>query len=132
MTTTLHPDKLETQKQWDTDPCAAETVRDVERGTLEFYRRIRKHRYEEYGPWFPSVMRFDDFRTKDVGYSCVGPGGLVDAGGRPEYWSGDDALIEVEFDDRTVVRSSWLLRGVEFPPLPLADRVRAWFEDLWP
>jgi SAM-dependent methyltransferase len=74
MTTTLHPDKLETQKQWDTDPCAAETVRDVERGTLEFYRRIRKHRYEEYGPWFPSVMRFDDFRTKDVLEIGVGLG----------------------------------------------------------
>jgi ubiquinone/menaquinone biosynthesis C-methylase UbiE len=74
MTSTLHPDKLEAQKQWDTDPCAAETVRDVERGTLEFYRRIRKHRYEQYGPWFPSVMRFDDFKNKDILEIGVGLG----------------------------------------------------------
>ena len=74
MQTTLHPDKLQTQNQWDTDPCAAETVQDVERGTLEYYRRIREYRYKEYAPWFGSVMGFDTFKDKDILEIGVGLG----------------------------------------------------------
>jgi ubiquinone/menaquinone biosynthesis C-methylase UbiE len=71
---TLHPDKLETQKQWDADPCGAVTVQDHRPGTLEFYRAIRRHRYEVYGPWFDRVVGFDSWRDLDVLEVGVGLG----------------------------------------------------------
>lgn len=71
---TLHPDKLQTQQQWDTDPCGANTVRDCEPGTLKYYREIRRYRYEEYAPWFPKVMNFDRYQGKRVLEIGVGLG----------------------------------------------------------
>ncbi|MGI9301730.1 MAG: class I SAM-dependent methyltransferase [Gammaproteobacteria bacterium] len=62
----IHPDKLEIQKQWDTDPCGAYTVDDVPTETLEYYRAIRKHRYDEYAPWMGEAMAFSRWQDKDV------------------------------------------------------------------
>lgn len=70
----MNLDKLEIQKQWDTDPCGAVTVQGREPESLAFYQAIREHRYSEYGPWFDSVMRFDDWRGKDVLEVGVGLG----------------------------------------------------------
>ena len=60
----LHSDKIEIQHQWDRDPCAAESVRNVPRGTLEYYRAIRNHRYEVYAPWMRQAMAFSEWRGK--------------------------------------------------------------------
>jgi ubiquinone/menaquinone biosynthesis C-methylase UbiE len=66
-------DRRETQKQWDLDPCGANTVlSDSESPT--FYRAIRDHRYQVYGPWFDNMMRFDDTKNKDVLEIGVGLG----------------------------------------------------------
>jgi len=82
----IDKDKLETQKQWDTDPCGAETVGGIERGSLEFYRAIRKHRYESYAPWMPAAMGWQEWRNKDALEIGVGLGSdhyqLASAGAR--------------------------------------------------
>lgn len=70
----MDQDKIEIQKQWDTDPCGAVTVQDREPESLEFYRAVRDHRYREYGPWFDRVMGFDNWRNKDVLEVGVGLG----------------------------------------------------------
>lgn len=74
MNNSLEQDKLEIQKQWDTDPCGAVTVQDKEPETLEFYRAIRKHRYEEYAPWFDEIVGFDQYRDRDILEIGVGLG----------------------------------------------------------
>jgi ubiquinone/menaquinone biosynthesis C-methylase UbiE len=66
--------KQETQKQWDGDPCGAVTVKGLEPETLEFYREARRYRYQVYGPWFPEMMRFGDWRGKKVLEIGVGIG----------------------------------------------------------
>ena len=70
----LDKDKLEVQKQWDTDPCAANTVQDQVPESLEYYRAIRYHRYNEYGPWFDDVVKFEQWKDKDVLEIGVGLG----------------------------------------------------------
>jgi SAM-dependent methyltransferase len=67
-------DKLETQKQWDTDPCGAETGAGLQPGSPEFYRAVRKHRYESYAPWMPDAMQWQRWRDRDVLEVGVGLG----------------------------------------------------------
>ena len=67
-------DKRESQKQWDTDPCGAHTVEGFVSESLEFYRAVRDYRYNVYGPWFDSMVRFDDVHGKDVLEIGVGLG----------------------------------------------------------
>jgi len=70
----LEADKVEAQKQWDQDPCGANTVDDHAPGTLAYYQAIRQHRFHEYAPWFDAVVRFDDWRDRDVLEVGVGLG----------------------------------------------------------
>lgn len=70
----MDSDKLETQKQWDTDPCGAETAAGIQPGSIEFYRAVRKHRYESYAPWMPAAMNWQEWRDKDVLEIGVGLG----------------------------------------------------------
>ncbi|MGH7194777.1 MAG: hypothetical protein ACREJM_14755, partial [Candidatus Saccharimonadales bacterium] len=70
----LHPDKIEVQHQWDRDPCAADTVTDVARDTVEYYRAIRNHRYEVYAPWMQQAMAFSEWRGKRILEIGVGLG----------------------------------------------------------
>lgn len=70
----LHSDKIEVQRQWDRDPCAADTVTDVPRDTLKYYRAIREHRYEVYAPWMPQAMAFSEWRGKHILEIGVGLG----------------------------------------------------------
>ncbi len=43
-------DKAETQKQWNTDPCGAETAAEHAPGTAAFFRRIDTERYDPTRP----------------------------------------------------------------------------------
>ena len=66
----LHPDKLEVQKQWDRDPCGAVTAQEELPESLEFYRAVRRHRYDVYAPWMDAAMGFDSWRgsrTLEIG-----------------------------------------------------------------
>jgi ubiquinone/menaquinone biosynthesis C-methylase UbiE len=59
--TKLVEDKLRAREQWEQDPCGASTAREHELGTREFFDAIEKYRYQEYAPWMPEVMGFDQF-----------------------------------------------------------------------
>lgn len=59
-------DKEESRKQWNTDPCGAETAQQVTPESAEWYASVRRHRYEKYAPWMPAVLGFDDWRGAEV------------------------------------------------------------------
>ena len=59
---TLAEEKIRAREQWGQDPCGAEYEREHELGTREFFEGVEKYRYQEYAPWMPRVMGFDQFR----------------------------------------------------------------------
>lgn len=67
-------DKAEIQKQWDRDPCGAVTADDADPESAGWYESVRRHRYEEYAPWMPAVMRFEEWKDRDVLEIGVGLG----------------------------------------------------------
>ena len=70
----LDVDKQEIEKQWDANPCGANTVDSDDPETITFYRAVRDHRYKVYGPWFDRMMRFEDTKNQDVLEIGVGLG----------------------------------------------------------
>jgi ubiquinone/menaquinone biosynthesis C-methylase UbiE len=57
----LVEEKLRAREQWGQDPCGAETAREHELGTREFFDAVERTRYEEYAPWMARVMGFNEF-----------------------------------------------------------------------
>ena len=57
----LAEEKLRAREQWGQDPCGAEYARDHELGTREFFDAVEHNRYQEYAPWMPRLMGFDEF-----------------------------------------------------------------------
>jgi SAM-dependent methyltransferase len=60
--TMLAEEKVRAREQWGQDPCGAEYEREHELGTREFFDSVERYRYEQYAPWMPRVMGFDQFR----------------------------------------------------------------------
>jgi len=63
-------DKQRAREQWTNDPAGAVYGRAHEFGSREFFDEVERHRYEEYAPWMPAVMGFDQFagnRLLEVG-----------------------------------------------------------------
>jgi ubiquinone/menaquinone biosynthesis C-methylase UbiE len=54
-------DKLRTREQWGADPCGAVHGKEYEFASREFFDEVERHRYNDYGPWMPQVMGFDQF-----------------------------------------------------------------------
>ena len=65
-------DKLETQKQWNADPCGAVTAGALEPGTAAFFAKVESERYGIYAPWMPDVLGFSSFPGQRV--LEIGPG----------------------------------------------------------
>ena len=65
-------DKAETQKQWNTDPCGAETAAEHEPGTPAFFRKIDTERYDSTRPGCATRIGFEGFAGKKV--LEIGPG----------------------------------------------------------
>jgi ubiquinone/menaquinone biosynthesis C-methylase UbiE len=66
----LDEEKQRAREQWEQDPCGAVYGRDEEFGTREFFDEVERYRYQEYAPWMPKVMGFDQFagqRLLEVG-----------------------------------------------------------------
>lgn len=61
MQNTLAEEKVRAREQWGQDPCGAETAREHDLGTREFFDEVERNRYEEYAPWMPALMGFDQF-----------------------------------------------------------------------
>jgi len=57
-------EKKKAREQWTNDPAGAVYGRAHEFGTREFFDEVERHRYEEYAPWMPAVMGFDQFSGK--------------------------------------------------------------------
>jgi SAM-dependent methyltransferase len=60
----LVAEKQHAREQWSKDPCGARYGAKYEFATREFFDEVERHRYQEYAPWMPSVMGFDDFKGK--------------------------------------------------------------------
>ncbi len=59
--TVLKEEKQRAREQWGQDPCGEVYGRGLEFGTREFFDEVERHRYEEYAPWMPEVMGFQEF-----------------------------------------------------------------------
>lgn len=57
-------EKQRAREQWTHDPAGAVYGREHEFGTREFFDEVERHRYQEYAPWMPGVMGFDQFAGK--------------------------------------------------------------------
>src|SRR5580765_4543064 len=63
-------EKQRARDQWSNDPAGAVYGVQHEVGTREFFDEVERHRYQEYAPWMPEVMGFDQFagqRLLEVG-----------------------------------------------------------------
>ena len=63
-------EKKRAQEQWSRDPAGAIYGREHEVGTREFFDAVERHRYQEYAPWMPEMMGFNEFagaRLLEVG-----------------------------------------------------------------
>ena len=66
----LAEEKTRAREQWSQDPCGAESDREHEFGTREYFDEIERVRYQEYAPWMPVLMGFKEFpgaRLLEVG-----------------------------------------------------------------
>ncbi len=57
----LDEKKVLAREQWTHDPCGAVYGREHEFGTREFFDAVERHRYQEYAPWMPELMGFNEF-----------------------------------------------------------------------
>ena len=64
--------KLETQRQWNANPCGAETAGPLERGSPAFFHGVEQHRYEVYAPWLQAAVDFGSFAGQRL--LEIGPG----------------------------------------------------------
>lgn len=49
------------REQWMHDPCGAKYGEKYKFATREFFDEVERHRYQEYAPWMPTVMGFNEF-----------------------------------------------------------------------
>ena len=70
----LNRDKTEIARQWDTDPCGAETAASERPESRAWYESVRMHRYVEYAPWIPQAFRFERWRGRKALEIGVGLG----------------------------------------------------------
>jgi ubiquinone/menaquinone biosynthesis C-methylase UbiE len=59
-------EKQSARQQWTHDPCGARYGQKYEFATREFFDEVERHRYQEYAPWMPSVMGFEQFAGKEL------------------------------------------------------------------
>jgi len=64
--------KLETQRQWNANPCGADGAEGLERGSPAFFRSVEQQRYEVYAPWLKAAAGFASFAGRRV--LEIGPG----------------------------------------------------------
>src|SRR3954468_4533505 len=54
-------DKQRAREQWSKDPAGAIYGQGHEFASREFFDEVERHRYQEYAPWMPVLMGFDQF-----------------------------------------------------------------------
>ncbi|HYW74813.1 MAG TPA: methyltransferase domain-containing protein [Pyrinomonadaceae bacterium] len=66
----MSDEKQRAREQWSSDPAGAVFGQAHEFGTREFFDDVERHRYQQYAPWMPAMMGFDEFcgqRLLEVG-----------------------------------------------------------------
>ena len=63
---TIAVEKQKAREQWGEDPCGAVHGRAYEFGSREFFDEVERHRYQDYAPWMPRVMGFNEFAGKEL------------------------------------------------------------------
>lgn len=58
----LAEEKQHARQQWTGDPCGAKYGEKYRFATREFFDEVERHRYQEYAPWMPALMGFDEFK----------------------------------------------------------------------
>jgi len=58
--------KDEVQNQWDNNPCGSQYAQQANSHTLQWFKEIEAHRYEQYAPWMPETMEFALHRGKQL------------------------------------------------------------------
>jgi SAM-dependent methyltransferase len=65
--------KLETQRQWNANPCGADAAPEsLQRGSAAFFASVESHRYQVYAPWLKRAADFASFAGRRV--LEIGPG----------------------------------------------------------
>lgn len=59
-------DKQRAREQWGKDPAGAVYGSQHEFGSREFFDEVERHRYQEYAPWMPEVMGFNQFSGAEL------------------------------------------------------------------
>src|SRR5262249_33265867 len=59
-------DKDQVQNQWNNSPVGSETARGAQPQSLEWFRDVERYRYQDYAPWMPVVMEFDQHAGEHV------------------------------------------------------------------
>jgi ubiquinone/menaquinone biosynthesis C-methylase UbiE len=62
----LLTEKESARRQWSEDPAGAVYGRQKEFGTREFFDEVERHRYQEYAPWMPRVIGFDEYAGRKL------------------------------------------------------------------
>lgn len=65
-------EKAETQRQWNADPCGAETAPGLAVGSAAFFAKVESERYGAYAPWLKDAISFGGFAEQRV--LEIGPG----------------------------------------------------------
>jgi glycosyltransferase involved in cell wall biosynthesis/ubiquinone/menaquinone biosynthesis C-methylase UbiE len=50
--------KDEVQNQWNNNPCGSQYAEPANLHTVEWFKEIEAHRYQQYAPWMPETMEF--------------------------------------------------------------------------
>ncbi len=58
--------KEEVQDQWNNNPVGSHYAKVAKPHTLEWYHEIERYRYDEYAPWMPEVMEFQQHAGQSV------------------------------------------------------------------
>lgn len=118
-------EKFRTREQWSADPCGAVHGREYEFASREFFDEVERHRYNDYGPWMPEVMGFNEFpgaRLLEVG--CGMGTDLL------QFARGGARVTGVDYTPRSVEISRQHLRTYEMPgDFSLADAENLPFGD---
>jgi SAM-dependent methyltransferase len=119
-------DKLETQRQWNANPCGAEAAADCEPGSPAFFRRVEAERYEVYAPWLKDAVPFTRFGGRRV--LEIGPGLGTDhaqfARAGAEMYAVDLTTTHLELTRRrfALEQLATRLARADAEGLPFADR----------
>jgi glycosyltransferase involved in cell wall biosynthesis/SAM-dependent methyltransferase len=58
--------KDQVQNQWDNNPVGSDTARHSQPHTLEWFLEVERYRYDDYAPWMPLIMEFNQHANERV------------------------------------------------------------------